>query len=82
MMGLTGTMLGILLALGLAWLQSTFGIISLPSDVYFMDKVNIQIAFADIILISGGIILLAILFSLVPAMQASRLSPAEALRDE
>ena len=82
MMGLTGTILGVLLSIILAWLQSTFGLISLPSDVYFMDKVTIQIAWEDIIIISGGIILLAILSSLIPAMQASRLKPAEALRTE
>jgi len=82
MMGATGTLLGLVLSIVLAWLQSTFGLISLPSDVYFMDKVTIQIALKDVLLISSGIILLAILSSLIPAMQASRLKPAEALRSE
>ncbi len=82
MMGLTGATLGLSISAILIWLQSTFGLISLPSDVYFMDKVTIQIAFEDILLIYGGILLLAILSSLFPAMQASRLNPAEALRDE
>jgi len=82
MMGVLGTVFGILLSVILSWLQTTFGIISLPSDVYFMDKVSILIGVADVIAISGGVILLAILSSLIPAMQASRLQPADTLRDE
>ena len=81
MMGLIGTLSGVLFALILSWLQSTFGLISLPSDVYFMDKVTILISQTDIFVISGGVVILAILSSLIPAMQASRLKPAEALRD-
>ncbi len=82
MMGLVGTLSGIFLSMLLAWLQSAFGLIRLPSDVYFMDKVTILISPTDVLIISSGIILLAILSSLIPAMQASRLSPAQALRDE
>ncbi len=82
MMGLVGTFSGILLSLLLAWLQSTFGLISLPSDVYFMDKVSIMIGLVDVLAIASGVIILAILSSLIPAMQASRLQPAETLRDE
>jgi len=82
MMGLLGTLAGIILSVILAWLQTTFGLISLPSDVYFMDKVSILIGVEDVIGISGGVIVLAILSSLIPAMQASRLQPADTLRDE
>jgi len=74
--------IGLLLSGLLAWLQSTFGLISLPSDVYFMDQVTIQIAAKDVLVISASIIVLALLSSILPAMQASRQSPAEALRDD
>lgn len=82
MMGLSGTVLGIVLSLLLGWMQTSFGIISLPSDVYFMDKVTISIGLQDVGFISLGVILLAIFSSILPAMQASRLQPAETLRDE
>ncbi|NQV40873.1 MAG: ABC transporter permease [Candidatus Marinimicrobia bacterium] len=82
MMGLIGTIAGIMFSVLLSWLQTRFGLISLPSDVYFMDKVSILIGLKDVIGISGGVILLAILSSLIPAMQASRLQPADTLRDE
>lgn len=82
MMGLSGTLVGIVLSLLLSWAQSTFGLISLPSDVYFMDKVSIQIGYQDVFMISLGVILLAVISSLLPAMQASRLQPADTLRDE
>ena len=81
-MGLTGTLMGILLSIFFTWLQSTFGLISLPSDVYFMDKVTILIGIEDVIEISAGVILLAIVSSLIPAMQASQLQPADTLRQE
>ncbi len=82
LMGLTGTLMGILLSIFFTWLQSTFGLISLPSDVYFMDKVTILIGIEDVIEISAGVILLAIVSSLIPAMQASQLQPADTLRQE
>jgi len=82
MMGTTGALLGLLLSISLTWLQNTFGLISLPSDVYFMDQVTIEIGVSDLMYISAGIILLSVLSSLIPALQASRLSPATALRDE
>lgn len=82
MMGLIGTIMGILFSLLLTWLQSTYGLISLPSDIYFMDKVSILINPQDVIIISAGVILLAILSSLAPAMQATRLQPIDTLRDE
>lgn len=82
LMGLTGTLAGLAISGILAWLQSQFGLISLPSDVYFMDKVTILLKFSDVLWISVGTILLATISSLLPAMQASRLQPADALRGE
>lgn len=82
MIGLIGTFLGVFLSMLLAWLQNTYGLISLPSDVYFMDQVNIQISAGDVLFISASVVILAVVSSLIPAMQASRLNPADALRDE
>ena len=82
LMGLVGTLAGLVLALLLAWAQSRFSLISLPSDVYFMDKVTILLAPLDMLAIGGSTILLATLSSLFPAMQASSVAPADALRDE
>ena len=81
-MGLLGTLIGLLLSLILAWAQNSFGLISLPSDVYFMDKVSILLSLNDTVMISLGVIILAVLSSLIPAVQASRLQPADTLRDE
>ncbi len=82
MMGLVGTLVGVVLSLLFSWLQSSFGLISLPSDVYFMDKVTILIGIEDVIGISTGVILLAVISSIIPAMQASQLQPADTLRQE
>ncbi|MCF7905211.1 MAG: FtsX-like permease family protein [Candidatus Marinimicrobia bacterium] len=81
-LGLIGTGAGLLLSLVLAWLQNTYGIISLPAEVYFMDRVNMLISGKDIFVIATGVILLSVISSILPAMQASKLHPAEALREE
>lgn len=81
-LGVIGTGAGLVLSLVISWLQNTYGIISLPSEVYFMDRVNMLVSLNDILVISVGVILLAVISSILPAMQASKLHPAEALREE
>jgi len=81
-LGLIGSASGILLGLALGWIQHRFGIIRLPSDVYFMDQVAILFRFWDTFFIALVVILLGTLASLIPAWQAGRLAPADSLRCE
>jgi len=81
-LGMIGTGFGLTFSLILTWLQNSYGLISLPSEVYFMDKVSILLSVNDIVAISLIVILLSIVSAIIPAMQASRLDPADALREE
>ena len=80
--GLLGSGAGIGLALILGFLQQRYELLSLDSDIYFMDALPIQWSWQALV----GIPCLAIVFSLLaawwPALRAGTIRPAEALRYE
>jgi len=81
-----GTAFGVLLSLNLpdlaSWLERTFGVTLLPSDVYFIDFLPSELHTSDVVLIAGAALGMAFLATLYPAWRASRVKPAEALRYE
>ncbi len=82
LVGLIGTVAGIVLALALGLLQQKLQVLSLDSDIYFMDALPVMWsweALAGIPLIALG---LTILMSGWPARKAAAISPAESLRYE
>lgn len=79
--GVTGTILGVVGALGLCELLSRYQFIKLP-EVYPMSTLPIKILPWDITLIALSAVLITFLATLYPSWQASRVEPAEALRYE
>lgn len=80
--GVLGTMIGTLMGLGLSWFLDTYQPIRIPPDVYFIDRLPVSTQPADILLIVAGSMLIALLATIYPALQASRLQPVEAIRHE
>ncbi len=80
--GVVGTALGYVLGLSLAWVLKTYNIIELPPGVYPMDRLPMMIDPGDTVLIGVVSLLLCFAATIYPARQASRLTPAEALRYE
>ena len=80
--GIVGTALGTTLGLILAWVLDTFEVIKIPPDVYFVDRLPVQIEFMDIATIVLASVAVAFVATIYPAIQASRLQPVEAIRDE
>jgi lipoprotein-releasing system permease protein len=78
--GGVGTALGYALGLGISFLLQRYQFIQLPSDVYYMDHLPVQLEWLDLGLIGFCALLLCFLATLYPARQASKLQPAEALR--
>tara|TARA_B100001013_G_scaffold305269_1_gene207982 strand:- start:265 stop:1029 length:765 start_codon:yes stop_codon:yes gene_type:complete len=77
-----GTLLGTLLGLFLAWLLGTFEIVSIPPEVYFVDRLPVSVRFSDVVKITSLSIAIAFIATIYPALQASRLQPVDAIRHE
>jgi lipoprotein-releasing system permease protein len=80
--GLIGGFLGVALGLILLLIQKKYSLISLPSDIYFISALPVEIRALDFILILILAALIGFLFSIYPAMRASRLDPVEIIRYE
>ncbi len=80
--GVIGTVLGLVLGYGFCWAQQTFRLISIPPDVYFISAVPIDMRLLDFLLITAVSLLICYAASLYPARRAASLVPVEAIRDE
>ena len=80
--GIVGTAIGGLLGALLAWALSRYEFITLPSDVYFIDRLPISLAPTDVTLIVAGSILISYLATIYPARKAAALTPVDAIRHE
>jgi len=81
---LAGVASGILLALNLepiiGFFESVLGIKFLAADVYFISDLPSDLKIADVAVVAGIALVLALLSTLYPAWVAARTAPAEALR--
>ncbi len=90
LIGVTGTflgaVLGVLLAIYIPDLIAGFEKLTnvqfLSSDVYFISYLPSQLQIMDVVVICSTTLVLSFLATLYPALRASRIEPAEALRYE
>ena len=80
--GVIGTLAGLGLGFLLAYLIEEHGLIRIPADIYFVDRLPVSIAPSDILWICGVSLLISLLATLYPARQASGLQPVEAIRHD
>ncbi len=78
--GLTGTILGNLLAFGICWIQQTFHLFSLNSSIYFMTQVPILFHWQNFAVVSVIAFLLCLLAAYIPSAIAARLDPIRSIR--
>lgn len=79
LVALGGTMLGLAAGVGLSVGLATFPI-SLPSDVYYIDKLPVEMQVGDFVMTAIAAILISLLACLLPARRAIRLDPIEVIR--
>jgi lipoprotein-releasing system permease protein len=75
-----GTALGCLLGLVVCWLQSRFDLISIPSDIYIINSLPVDMRATDFVLVSAVSLVICLLASVYPARKAASLQPVEAIR--
>jgi lipoprotein-releasing system permease protein len=80
--GITGTLLGNIVGLGVSWLADRYQLIPLPSGMYFLRHLPFRIDPMDVIGVNVIAIGLSIVATWYPAHVASRLDPIAAIREE
>ncbi len=82
MIGIVGTILGLLLGTAVSLIQLEYKIISLPGDIYFINAMPILIKVSDLIIIGSVSLFLTFVSTLYPSRQAGKMLPAQIIRDE
>jgi lipoprotein-releasing system permease protein len=77
-----GTLLGLVLGYGIAWLGNTYKLIPLQADVYALSSVPFHAHPLDGVWIAAAAIGISFLATLYPSLAAARLNPVEILRYE
>lgn len=75
-----GLILGNVMAFGLAYLQQSYSIIKLDPQTYYMDAVPFYLSWKTTVFINVSTIVLAYLFTWLPALIVSRISPGRSLQ--
>jgi lipoprotein-releasing system permease protein len=80
--GVVGTVLGLVGGYAICRILAEYQFISLPRDVYYISHLPVKMSGVDFFLIALAAMGISFLATLYPSWQASRLDPAEALRYE
>ncbi len=80
--GVIGTVIGLIGGYGICRILAEYQFISLPRDVYYISHLPVKMSGGDFLLIALASLGISFLATLYPSWQASRLDPAEALRYE
>ena len=78
--GVSGTTIGLTLALVLALLQQHYGVIPLPADAYYMTTAPIALNAFDFVLVATVAMLLTALAAYIPARVAAGIDPLKVIR--
>lgn len=82
LIGVTGTVIGLVLGYGISYVADHYRLIQLDEQVYALSHVPFEPRWVDAIWVAGGAVVVSILATLYPARNATRILPAEALRYE
>jgi lipoprotein-releasing system permease protein len=77
-----GTIAGLLLSLILCFILGKYQFIELPPDVYYISTLPVRVEWLDVSMVAVAAVIISLFASWYPAVRASRLYPAEALKYE
>lgn len=76
----TGIIIGNMVAIGLGWLQTSTGFITLSEDSYYMRTVPFKIVWWHVAIIDVATLLLCVLCMMLPTLYLKRVQPARVLQ--
>ena len=80
LIALCGISLGVLLGVGLSLFIARYPVVELPSDIYYVSRVPVEIRFWDVVITALVSYALCMLSAVYPALRASKISPVDAIR--
>jgi lipoprotein-releasing system permease protein len=78
--GIVGTLFGNALALALCLIERHYRFISLPSEIYYMSHVPMDLSLLNFLLVSAVALTLCFLSSALPSRVAATLDPLQTIR--
>lgn len=82
LMGGIGTALGAAFGAGVSLLLNRYNFINLPGDVYFIQRLPVQMQVMDFVYVCAAALLITFAATIYPALHAARMDPVEAIRHE
>jgi len=80
LLAVSGILVGLIIGVTAAWLLDRFELVTLPSEVYFVDHVPFAVRFIDVGGVLAATLVIALACSAYAASRAASLLPIEALR--
>jgi lipoprotein-releasing system permease protein len=80
--GLLGTFGGTVLGLVVCFVADRYRLIPMPADVYQIDHLPFRVQPLDVVMVVVSAVVVCLIATIYPSRQASRIDPAEALRNQ
>jgi lipoprotein-releasing system permease protein len=74
-----GVVMGTGLGLFLCWIVERYPIVELPSDIYYLSRVPVDLQWGDVLAVTVSGLLLSLIATLYPSGRAAKVNPVEAI---